>query len=162
MADTTAAAQGADEAMSTPPNRKQIEQAQDVPRLTVRYSRTEYVRDNRVTHLARLMSGDACVCAGRECRTEQDTLVTLAAAYVGNILDDPYSPDPGPADPTFPPLSALPADLSASVERQIAIMPKRAQSKIRARIRHRERLIIVTEHASSPPRPPPSVRPLDK
>lgn len=108
---------------------------------TVQYSQTEYV-DGRVTYRARLMLGDTVpvLISDAGHKTERDALIGLASKYITQILDDPYSLKFCSCNPAFVPLSLLPTDLCEIVESEIEhCLPKRTQSKIRARIRRREK-----------------------
>lgn len=108
---------------------------------TIQYSSTEYV-NGMVTYRARLMLENTIpvLISDRGHRNKHVALVQLADKYIEQILDDPYSHEVGPQDPNFVPLSLLPTDLSEIVENEIKhCLTKKTQSKIRARIRRREK-----------------------
>ena len=108
---------------------------------TVQYSPTEYA-DGRVTYRARLMFGDTIpvLISDAGHKTERDALIGLACEYITQILDDPYSLTFCSCNPNFVPLSMMPTDLIEMVDSEIEnSLPKKTQTKIRSRIRRREK-----------------------
>lgn len=108
---------------------------------TVQYSPTEYV-DGRVTYRARLMLENAIpvLISDAGHKTGRDALIGLASKYIEQIIDDPYSIKLCSCNPAFVPLSLLPTDMREIVESEIEhCLPKKTQSKVRARIRRREK-----------------------